>query len=243
MEIFIILGALLFIGLLIWLFVKFTKGKSVRRGKRGEEAVSAILGGTIEGRQYVFNDYTIEKDGKTSQIDHILINKFGIFVIETKNYSGNIYGSEEQQEWTQVLSYGRVKNKLYNPVKQNASHVYKIKSVIRKYPIHSLVVFVQNNVENINSPIVIPATKLRQAVNSGTPVLDAEQMREIYETLVRHRSTITTDQHIENIHQQQRDIANNICPRCGGKLVKRTGQYGEFYGCSNYPKCKFTKKY
>lgn len=35
---------------------------------------------------------------------------------------------------------------------------------------------------------------------------------------------------------------NIICPKCGGNLVERTGEYGKFYGCSNYPKCKYTKK-
>ena len=58
-------------------------------------------------------------EGKTSQIDHVVINPRGVFVIETKNYSGRIYGSENQLEWTQVLSYGRVKHKLYNPPRVN----------------------------------------------------------------------------------------------------------------------------
>ena len=47
--------------------------------------------------------------------------------------------------------------------------------------------------------------------------------------------------HIENIHKMQNKISEGICPRCGGKLVMRNGSYGQFYGCSNYPKCKFTK--
>ena len=47
---------------------------------------------------------------------------------------------------------------------------------------------------------------------------------------------------MENIHRLQEKIDNNICPRCGGKLVLRNGKYGDFYGCENYPKCKFIKK-
>ena len=39
----------------------------------------------------------------------------------------------------------------------------------------------------------------------------------------------------------QEKIEQNICPRCGGKLVLRCGKYGQFYGCANYPKCKFSK--
>lgn len=33
-----------------------------------------------------------------------------------------------------------------------------------------------------------------------------------------------------------------ICPQCGGELVKRKGQYGTFYGCSGFPSCRFTKR-
>lgn len=97
------------------------------RGKRGENSVKHIIGETIENEQYIINDLILSIDGSTSQIDHIVINSRGVFVIETKNYSGEIYGSENQREWTQVLAYGNVKNKLYNPIKQNLTHIYKVK--------------------------------------------------------------------------------------------------------------------
>lgn len=238
---YIIIAIVLLVGIII-LLRQIAKNKIISLGKRGENYVRSVLGNTIEGEQYVINNYTIEKDNKSSQIDHILINKFGIFVIETKNYSGNIYGNDNQQEWTQVLNYGRIKNKFYNPVKQNASHVYKIRSVLHNYPIHSVVVFVQNNVQYINSSNVIPLSKLRIAVTTGTPMLNAKQMRNAYDTLIQHRSSITNDEHIKNIRKQQNNIAHNICPRCGGQLLLRNGQYGKFYGCSNYPRCKFKKK-
>ena len=51
--------------------------------------------------------------------------------------------------------------------------------------------------------------------------------------------------HILWIKQKQRDTNNNKdnkCPLCGGNLVERKGKYGYFIGCSNYPKCKYTKK-
>lgn len=52
-------------------------------------------------------------------------------------------------------------------------------------------------------------------------------------------------QHIEQIKRHVKDtdikIANGICPKCGGLLVKRNGKYGTFMGCSNYPRCKYTK--
>ncbi len=45
---------------------------------------------------------------------------------------------------------------------------------------------------------------------------------------------------IENVKEEKND--EKICPKCGGKLVARKGQYGEFYGCSNFPKCRYTLK-
>lgn len=87
-------------------------------GSEGERIVGRFIGETIPGLQYVINNLILEvEEGKTSQIDHIVINKRGIFVIETKNYSGMIYGTENQLEWTQVLNYGKVKNHFYNPIK------------------------------------------------------------------------------------------------------------------------------
>ena len=53
----------------------------------------------------------IKSKNKTHQIDHVIVSSKGIFSVETKNYSGRIYGEDNQKEWTQVLNYGKVKNK------------------------------------------------------------------------------------------------------------------------------------
>ena len=53
-------------------------------------------------------------------------------------------------------------------------------------------------------------------------------------------------EHVDNIRrtaiEYERKINSGICPKCNDRLVLRTGKYGKFYGCSNYPKCKFTKQ-
>ena len=101
------------------------------KGRVGELFVKLVVGKTKVNEQYVIHNLKLRIDtNKTSQIDHIVINRNGIFVIETKNYSGRIYGQESQQEWTQVLAYGKVKNRLYNPIKQNKSHVYHISNLL-----------------------------------------------------------------------------------------------------------------
>ena len=227
--------------ILLIILIVYLKQPSTR-GKRGENKVRWVISETIENEQYVINDIILVNEGKSSQIDHIVINPRGIFVIETKNYSGEIYGSENQREWPQVLAYGKVKNKLYNPLKQNATHIYNVKKIVGRLPVYSLVVFVQNNTHNIYAKGVIPLSALKTTLQSGEIVLTVEQMQTAYNLLLSNQSDISTKEHVQNIRKQQHNLELGICPRCGGTLVLRNGKYGEFWGCSNYPKCKFIKK-
>lgn len=242
MILFIVIGIVLVIGITV--LAAYLKSPSVR-GKRGENRVRKIIGKTQEGLRYVFNDYKIVDEGMSCQIDHILINQNGVFVIETKNYSGNIYGTDEQREWTQVLAYGKIKNKIYNPIKQNNTHLYRIRKILPKeFPLISIVVFVQNNTQHINSKVAIPLYSLYDHIGKNRGItLSPEKIEEAAKLLQEAQATeITKKEHIENIHLMRDKIAQNICPRCGGKLVLRRGKYGQFYGCENYPNCKFIKK-
>lgn len=232
---------------IIILIVIFTiVGKSAtHKGEVGENAVSRRIGETIEGEKYVYNDYKFRSGEQTVQVDHIVVNENGVFVIETKNYSGIIYGDDEIREWTQVLAGGNVVNKLYNPVKQNASHIYHLREFLPKgIKIISVVVFVQGNVEHIKSENVISLSHIRQYIKTDWGGhLNQSQIIQVAKLLDGHQDfTIKNSEHIENIHKMQDKIENNICPRCNGKLVLRHGKYGDFYGCENYPKCKFTKQ-
>ena len=185
-------------------------------------------------------------DGKTSQTDHVVINSEGVFVIETKNYSGRIYGDDYQKEWTQVLNYGKVKNRFYSPIKQNYTHVCRIKEMLpENIPIYSMVVFVKGNISFIKSDNVYTPWTLYRKINSkDCKILSLEEMKNIYTILTQNNTSgiINNYEHVKNIKKTQADIANNICPRCQGTLVLRHGKSGDFMGCSNFPKCKFTKK-
>lgn len=245
--------------ILIILLAAFTEKKSSKQSTKyiykpkqsaealggiGESKVSSIIGRSIIGEKYVFNDYVILNNGQTSQIDHIVVNKSGVFVIETKNYSGRIYGGEEQQEWTQVLAGGNEKNKFYNPLKQNATHIYNLKKIIKNVPFHSVVVFVQNNTEFLQTDKVICLKDLSRTLYLGDTVLNSTQIDAIAKKLMENnsRGVITNEIHVNNIREKKEKIANNICPRCGAPLVLRSGKYGKFWGCSKFPNCKFIKK-
>ena len=82
----------------------------------------------------------------------------------------------------------------------------------------------------------------------NTPQLTIEQVNQIVSVLQSEH--LDTKESRRNHNQQVRDnqrerqlkIDNGICPRCGGTLIVRNGKYGRFYGCSNYPNCKFILK-
>lgn len=218
------------------------------KGKYGEKRVARVLGDTIEGVQYVINDLLFcTNSGQSCQIDHIYINQHGIWVIETKNYAGFIYGNESQQEWTQVLSFGKKKNKFYNPIKQNATHIYHLSKYLNEYKaLQSIVVFLSRaDISHVAANNVYSIDRLASIKSRITDVsLTVEQMKHYYCLLLdlKNNSSINIKDHVVNIHKMQEQLQEGICPRCGGKLVLRNGKAGQFYGCANYPQCKFTKK-
>src|SRR5690606_16421614 len=93
----------LFLGLLLAALVWFKWNLPKIKGMAGEKQVARILN-TLDPNEYILmNDlYLPKEDGKTTQIDHILIGPQGIFVIETKNYKGGFTGSKHKQTWTQT---------------------------------------------------------------------------------------------------------------------------------------------
>lgn len=220
------------------------------KGFIGETIIRLVIGKSVinqKKQKYVINNLVLEvAPGKTSQIDHVVINPNGVFVIETKNYSGRIYGNESQMKWTQVLNYGKVKNHFYSPEKQNQTHIYAIREILKQdIPICSVIVFVKGNIRYIHSANVYTIYGLIQKLKASTEnLLSLEQMNMIYDTLSSHnkRDTISNSAHIANIETMKKNIANNICPRCGSTLVPRNGKRGNFMGCSQYPHCRFTKK-
>ena len=248
--IFIFLGLLLLASLVapfVALYRKKRFGdafKSEWRGERGEEFVKWVIRKTKMGEHYVLNNLFLRRfDGRTTQIDHLVINRKGVFVIETKNYSGRIYGKETQREWTQVLRYGKIKNRFYNPVKQNMGHIHHVAELLpRRTPIVSAVVFVKGNTKYIESSGIYTPYGLTLLLRNGEERLSSEEMKNIHSILCKANDTnVTMTEHVERIHEMQEGLQRNICPRCGKRLVERQGKTGRFMGCSGYPSCKFTK--
>lgn len=223
----------------------------INKGKRGEKRVARILNKVAENNNgYVINDLIIPGNNEsTSQIDHILFTRRGIFVVETKNYAGRLYGTVKQRNWTQVLAYGNTKNSMYNPLMQNQTHIYNLEKIIgNDVECHSFVVILRANLDYLEArDEVYTPRELKDTIREEVKneIYKQDQIEEAYEkvNVYKLNPIVTNKEHVKNIKQQQKNIENNICPRCGGELILRKSKTGsQFYGCSNYPNCKFTKQ-
>ena len=116
------------------------------RGKHGEYLTYKHLRQFEKnGGKFLFNIYLPKTNNETSEIDVLLICSKGLFVFESKNYSGWIFGNEIHKQWTQTLPRGRGnshKERFYNPIMQNASHIRNLKRLIgENLPMRSIIVF------------------------------------------------------------------------------------------------------
>lgn len=111
------------------------------KGFIGEGRVRLLLKKFDSNTNYiVLHDILLpSRDGKTTQIDHLILSIYGIFVIETKNYKGWIYGEEKKTYWTQVI-FNR-KQRLYNPIFQNYGHIKAVEQIIGTQPFISIIAF------------------------------------------------------------------------------------------------------
>lgn len=217
-------------------------------GARGERKVSGFLQNLPEN-YYVIDDLTIPTRNSTTQIDHVVVSVYGIFVIETKNYTGWIYGSNNTKKWKQC--FPSKSNYFYNPVKQNWAHIYALSDLLKidKYAFKPVVAFSDEATLKVTSSTpVINMSQLRSHILSYTKgVFSAKQVEEIYNYLCTMDiigDNLDKHVHVNNVRNsidvQNETIRQGKCPRCGGNLILRKGQYGQFYGCSNYPQCRFT---
>lgn len=256
---------LLIIILVVSLFIYLARYNSAKqKGKRGEMRVSAILS-KLSDEYTILNDLVFRTEKGTTQIDHIVVSKYGIFTIETKNYRGEIYGDDNRKEWTQLIvtkvTYAKkwwktytyvTKNHFYNPVKQSVGHALRIKELLSVFPhvkIVPIVVFtgdaILRYVES-NNHVVYEKNLLDVIDGYKTTYLTDNDVQAVLAILTSNniRETVSDRQHVKNLRIAAREvnatINSGICPKCGGHLIKRNGKYGTFYGCSNYPKCRFT---
>ena len=217
------------------------------KGWFGEQKTEFNLWFSLDKKLYRrFHDVIIPSSNGTTQVDHILVSPFGLFIVETKNLKGWIYGSESQPKWTQVV----YKNKysFQNPLKQT----YRQKKVLSKFldveesHIETVVCFVGDSKFKTDLPSNVLSSGLGRYIKQfQDTVLSNDEVERICSLLISTEGKISKREHIRSL--QDRHSSDTVCPRCGSDLVERTVKQGSragshFLGCSSYPKCRFTKE-
>lgn len=220
------------------------------KGKIGEKDVARILRRLPTDDYRVINDVILPTPYGSSQIDHVVVSQYGIFVIETKYYKGVIYGGEHSEYWTKNV-YGK-KYQFYNPVRQNSGHVTALRKNLSQYrglPVFSIVAFSsQANLQvNLDNACVIYWRQIPSVIRQFDQIkMTTDDVDAIYNEIVSINAASKKKRrtHMKSVRAAKKRKATALsegrCPRCGGELVLRSGKYGEFYGCSNYPSCKYT---
>lgn len=222
------------------------------KGRRGEALVSAQLRSAFNAAHFdALSDLTLPTSYGTTQIDHVIVAPTGVFVIETKNMSGWIFGGSEQAKWTQ--STRRNKHQFQNPLRQNYKHVKAVQHALGlpAEHIHNVVVFVGTaEPKTLMPPNVLWGTDaLTRYVGHSREVIfdlgDVQAMKSKLRAAALADTAATRTAHIAErkaVAAQRQDP--NRCPKCGAGLVTRTNRKtGEtFKGCSRFPKCRGARK-
>lgn len=196
------------------------------KGRYGEYLTYKYLKKYEElGARFLFNVYIPKENGETTEIDVMMISSKGIFVFESKNYSGWIFGNENQKNWYQTLPVGRGKSRkenFYNPVMQNRTHIKYLKMFVgEQIPMRSIITFSERcTLKNVqitsNDVSVINRHKVNEVVaaiynQTTNQVLNLEQINEIFHKIYPYTqvSEATKARHIVNINNSEK-IGNDM---------------------------------
>ena len=170
-----------------------------------------------------------------------------MFIVETKNIAGWIFGTKDQPRWTQSL-YGR-NYSFQNPIRQ----VYRQKRILSEYLsireslIYTVIYFVGDCEFLTNTPSNVINSGLSSYIKQyKAPRLSCERINDITEKLnkITLESPITIEEHLKSL--EERHNSSTICPRCGSNLIEKTARQGyrigsKFLSCTDYPICRFIR--
>ena len=219
------------------------------KGLFGEAFVKLLAKLKLPADVYIpIHNVTLPTADGTTQIDHIFVSEYGVFVVETKNMKGWIFGTENQAQWTQQIY--QAKNKFQNPLRQNYKHVKTLESALKVPPeaIKSVIAFVGGGELKTDTPenVTHGIGYIRYIKSFKTPILSQEQVQSVVAQIQSGRlepSRATDKEHVQQLKSRKSASADKICPRCGKSMVLRTAKKGansgnKFWGCSGYPACR-----
>lgn len=220
------------------------------KGLKGELRTKLALEHSLDDKHYhIFNNIIIPSGSITTQIDHVIVSKYGLFVVETKNKGGWIFGSPGDDRWTQV-SY-RKKFHFQNPLRQNYLHTKSIAEFlgIDHHSIYSIIIFSRTCRFRTEMPENVLKKDYIKYVKSKKQILFSDcEVKTICDKLLdlQYNTPAFAGRHHAQLLNKLYS-SNTTCPKCGGKLVQRISHSRKgigqtFLGCKNYPRCCYTKE-
>jgi len=220
------------------------------KGVSGEFIVNISARLFLKKNEYhLFKNVTLPTEAGTTQIDHVIVSKHGVFVVETKNMKGWIFGSAKQKTWTQKIY--KHSNKFQNPLLQNYKHVKTIESLcgLNDQQIHSLVVFVGDSTFKTELPdnVTYGSGYIRFIKSKQEAVITDSEVERIVSKIQNGRLTPSLKTHREHVKHVRNIVSEkkneNTCPKCGSPMVLREIKKGpnkgkQFWGCTKFPKCR-----
>lgn len=224
------------------------------KGLMGEARVNFAAKLHLDRNQYhLLTNITLPTEDGTTQIDHVIVSRYGVFVIETKNMTGWIFGSEHQPFWTQQIF--RHRTRFQNPLRQNYKHVKVLESAlgIDSGKIFSLVVFVGDSSFKTEMPEYVTNRDgyIQYIKSRKEHVFSDAEVRLIIQGIDQARlakSFKTGREHTKHVKRiVDRKSLSPDCPRCGSSMVLREAKKGQnigkqFWGCSRFPNCRGISK-
>ena len=202
-------------------------------------------------KYHVLRNITLPTADGTTQIDHIIVSEYGVFVIETKYRKGWIFGDAHQRTWTQKIF--KHTNIFQNPLHQNHKHVATLKAFLElnDQQIFSVVAFVGNctfktempdNVVNGSGLIRYIKSKDRQVIlSTDVPMvlakIEAERLMPSWETSKKHREHVRA---IVEAKQKGTYCSTYKTPMVEGKAKSSAMRSQQFFSCSKSTECRET---
>lgn len=218
------------------------------KGWLGEKKTALLLWLFLKKKRYKqFHNLIIPSPNGTTQIDHLIVSRFGLFIIETKNKKGWIFGSAYQKKWTQSI-YGN-NYTFQNPLKQTYRQMKILSGFlnVRESSIHPVIYFAGDCKFKTDLPSNVIRSRLSRYIKRFQERhLPDDEVDQLVSILEKHQaeSELTQRDHIRSL--KQRHQSKKVCPKCGSQLVVRKVQKGrrngrQFLGCERFPNCRYTR--
>lgn len=186
-------------------------------GDFGEYEISSVLK-SLPDCYHIMNNILLKTKKGSTQLDHVIVSPFGVFVVETKNHKGMIFGDTMGRVWTQVLRNG-AHNTFYSPVLQNAGHMENLYRHIglKRELMTGMIVFTnpEADLRNVNCPFCMRTESLYEAILSyDRQVFTEKQMYEVIKRIdsVNTSSYLNDRKHVEyvkSIKERKERLKNN----------------------------------